>query len=75
MKKLISNLQSQLKKIKMIMCFYKPKTWEEFINLRSHKFKMRELNKEFNEIIYHPDNIKFFLIDNELITTNNNFNK
>lgn len=73
MKKLILNLQNQLKKTKMIMCFYKPKTWEEFINLRSHKFKMRELNREFNEIIYHPDNIKFFLIDTGLITTNNKF--
>jgi hypothetical protein len=47
----------------------KPKNWEEFINLRNHKCKIFGLNKEFKELIYHPDNINFFLIRNNLVST------
>lgn len=53
----------------MIMIYMKPKNWEEFINLRNHKCKIFGLNKEFKELIYHPDNINFFLIRNNLVST------
>jgi hypothetical protein len=67
--KLILNPVKKLRQINMLICFYKPKTWEEHININNHKQKMLELNKEYIEIIYHPDNIKFFLIDTNIITT------
>ena len=43
----------------MIMIFYRPKTWEEFINLRNHKFKMRLVNKQYIDLFYHPDNLNY----------------
>lgn len=53
----------------MIMIYRRPKNWSEFINLRNHKCKILALNKEFKETIYHPDNIDFFLINSNIITT------
>lgn len=43
----------------MIMIFYKPKNWEEFIYLKSHKSNVRLLNNEFINMFYHPDNVKY----------------
>jgi len=51
------------------MIYRRPKNWSEFINLRDHKCKILALNKEFKETIYHPDNIKFFLINPNIVKT------